>query len=95
MPKRSQFFLDTKQRMALLAVVLVERLPYRVGPSSQRPCHGYCGPWLDEARPLIGHMSLSAAAAAALTRLPMPWSYIAGTTGRAIDDARAWGPAHV
>ena len=64
-------------------------------PSSQRPCHGYCGPWLDEARPLIGHTSLSAAAAAELTRLPMSWSYIAGTAGRAIGDARAWGPAHV
>jgi hypothetical protein len=64
-------------------------------PSSQRPCHGYCGLWLDEARPLIGHTSLSTAAAAALTRLPMPWSYIAGTAGRAIGNARAWGPAHV
>ena len=27
--------------------------------------------------------------------MPMPWSYIAGTAGRAIGDARAWGPAHV
>ena len=30
------------------------------------------GPWLDEARPLIGHTSLSAAAAAVRTPLPLP-----------------------
>jgi hypothetical protein len=29
------------------------------------------GPWLDEARPLIGHTSLSAAAAAVRTPLPL------------------------
>ena len=32
------------------------------------------GPWLDEARPLIGHTSLSAAAAAVRTPVPLPSS---------------------
>ena len=27
--------------------------------------------------------------------MPMPYSHTAGTAGRAIGDARAWGPAHV
>jgi hypothetical protein len=37
----------------------------KIGPSLQRPCHDQLGLWFDETRPLIGHTSLSAAAAAA------------------------------